>query len=222
MMDAWLAFARTGDPSTPALPWPVYDRETRPTMVFGRESRRGGGAPRRGAAGRRGRAVRINPSLRGMRKAARGYADPMGPDTPFGSVSGIERGRRFEPKPRNVRAAREFVADELRDQGFEGDSESCSSWRASWSPTPSGTRPRRSRSRWTSTTTGAGRRHRRRRRPRPRDAAPRARRHQRPRAAAGRPARRGAGAATGSPATSRCGSPWRDRHCGVSARSSVA
>ena len=30
MMDAWLAFARTGDPSTPALPWPVYDAETRP------------------------------------------------------------------------------------------------------------------------------------------------------------------------------------------------
>ena len=39
MMDAWLAFARTGDPSTPALPWPVYDTDTRPTMVFGRQSR---------------------------------------------------------------------------------------------------------------------------------------------------------------------------------------
>jgi len=47
----------------------------------------------------------------------------MGPDTDFDSVPGIERGRRFEPKPRNVRAAREFVADELRDQGFHGDSD---------------------------------------------------------------------------------------------------
>ena len=34
MMDAWLAFARTGDPSTPALPWPRHDPATRPTMVF--------------------------------------------------------------------------------------------------------------------------------------------------------------------------------------------
>lgn len=38
-MDAWLAFARTGDPSTPALAWPTYDATTRPTMVFGRTSR---------------------------------------------------------------------------------------------------------------------------------------------------------------------------------------
>jgi len=35
MMDAWLAFARTGNPSTPALPWPEYDTTTRPTMVLG-------------------------------------------------------------------------------------------------------------------------------------------------------------------------------------------
>ena len=39
MMDAWLAFARTGDPSRAGLAWPVYDKETRPTMVFGRETR---------------------------------------------------------------------------------------------------------------------------------------------------------------------------------------
>jgi len=39
MMDAWLAFARTGDPSTPALPWPVYEAATRPTMVLGRTTR---------------------------------------------------------------------------------------------------------------------------------------------------------------------------------------
>ena len=39
MMDAWVAFARTGDPSTPALAWPVYDPETRPTMVLGRQTR---------------------------------------------------------------------------------------------------------------------------------------------------------------------------------------
>jgi carboxylesterase type B len=25
MMDAWAAFARTGDPSTPSLAWPAYD-----------------------------------------------------------------------------------------------------------------------------------------------------------------------------------------------------
>jgi para-nitrobenzyl esterase len=39
MMDAWLAFARTGDPSTSALPWPDYDPVTRPTMVLGATSR---------------------------------------------------------------------------------------------------------------------------------------------------------------------------------------
>jgi para-nitrobenzyl esterase len=39
MMDAWLAFAHTGDPSTGALPWPAYDGETRPTMVLGRDTR---------------------------------------------------------------------------------------------------------------------------------------------------------------------------------------
>ncbi len=39
MMDAWLAFARTGDPSTPALAWPTYDPATRPTMVLGRTAR---------------------------------------------------------------------------------------------------------------------------------------------------------------------------------------
>jgi para-nitrobenzyl esterase len=39
MMDAWLAFARTGDPSTDELPWPEYDADTRPTVVFGATSR---------------------------------------------------------------------------------------------------------------------------------------------------------------------------------------
>ena len=34
MTDAWLAFARTGDPSTDALTWPRHDVTTRPTMVF--------------------------------------------------------------------------------------------------------------------------------------------------------------------------------------------
>lgn len=34
MMDAWLAFARTGDPSTAELAWPRHDPATRPTMVF--------------------------------------------------------------------------------------------------------------------------------------------------------------------------------------------
>jgi para-nitrobenzyl esterase len=35
LMDAWLAFARTGDPSTPALPWPRFDAARRATAVFG-------------------------------------------------------------------------------------------------------------------------------------------------------------------------------------------
>jgi para-nitrobenzyl esterase len=35
MMDAWLAFARTGDPSTPTLAWPVYDTQGRTTMLLG-------------------------------------------------------------------------------------------------------------------------------------------------------------------------------------------
>jgi para-nitrobenzyl esterase len=39
MSEAWLAFARTGDPSTPALPaWPAYDPTRRATMVFNLES----------------------------------------------------------------------------------------------------------------------------------------------------------------------------------------
>ena len=35
MMDAWIAFARTGDPSTKTLPWPAYDTQTRATMILG-------------------------------------------------------------------------------------------------------------------------------------------------------------------------------------------
>jgi carboxylesterase type B len=31
MMDAWIAFARSGDPG-----WPAYDAERRTTMLFGR------------------------------------------------------------------------------------------------------------------------------------------------------------------------------------------
>jgi para-nitrobenzyl esterase len=41
MMDAWLAFTKTGDPSLPGLAggeWPAYDDERRPTMVFDRTS----------------------------------------------------------------------------------------------------------------------------------------------------------------------------------------
>ncbi len=39
MAPAWLAFARTGDPNTPALPtWPAYDRERRATMIFDLQS----------------------------------------------------------------------------------------------------------------------------------------------------------------------------------------
>jgi para-nitrobenzyl esterase len=39
MMHAWLAFARSGDPSTGDLPWPRYDPASRPTMVFGAATR---------------------------------------------------------------------------------------------------------------------------------------------------------------------------------------
>ena len=35
MMDAWIAFARTGSPATAALPaWPAYTADRRATMVF--------------------------------------------------------------------------------------------------------------------------------------------------------------------------------------------
>ena len=37
MSDAWLAFAKTGRPDCAAIPaWPIYDLDTRPTMVFDR------------------------------------------------------------------------------------------------------------------------------------------------------------------------------------------
>ena len=40
MMEAWLAFARSGDPSHEGIgPWPAYDSESRPTMMFDAESR---------------------------------------------------------------------------------------------------------------------------------------------------------------------------------------
>ena len=36
MQDAWLAFARTGDPTVAgAVPWPRYDLATRPTLELG-------------------------------------------------------------------------------------------------------------------------------------------------------------------------------------------
>jgi para-nitrobenzyl esterase len=37
--DAWLAFARTGNPNTARLPrWPAFDAKRRATMVFDKES----------------------------------------------------------------------------------------------------------------------------------------------------------------------------------------
>jgi para-nitrobenzyl esterase len=40
MSEAWLAFARTGNPSTPAIPdWPAYEPGRRATMLFNVESR---------------------------------------------------------------------------------------------------------------------------------------------------------------------------------------
>ena len=40
MSDAWIAFARSGNPIHPGIPdWPTYDLRTRPTMVFDVETR---------------------------------------------------------------------------------------------------------------------------------------------------------------------------------------
>jgi para-nitrobenzyl esterase len=35
MMDCWIAFARSGNPSTATLDWPRYEFERRPTLIFG-------------------------------------------------------------------------------------------------------------------------------------------------------------------------------------------
>ena len=38
IMDSWIAFARTGSPSHSGIPeWPVYNVETRSTMMLGKE-----------------------------------------------------------------------------------------------------------------------------------------------------------------------------------------
>ena len=39
MMDAWIAFARTGDPSTDALDWPAYSREAPNRLMLGERIR---------------------------------------------------------------------------------------------------------------------------------------------------------------------------------------
>ena len=40
MMDAWIAFARTGNPNADSIPeWPAYETEKRSTMVFGKETK---------------------------------------------------------------------------------------------------------------------------------------------------------------------------------------
>jgi para-nitrobenzyl esterase len=39
MQDAWLAFARTGDPNTGGQAWPAYDTATRATLEIGDEVR---------------------------------------------------------------------------------------------------------------------------------------------------------------------------------------
>lgn len=40
MHSAWVAFAKNGDPQSPAIPhWPEYNLESRPTMIFNLESR---------------------------------------------------------------------------------------------------------------------------------------------------------------------------------------
>jgi para-nitrobenzyl esterase len=37
--DAWAAFAASGDPSTPSLPWPPFEAKRRQTLVLDRECR---------------------------------------------------------------------------------------------------------------------------------------------------------------------------------------
>jgi para-nitrobenzyl esterase len=37
--DAWIAFARNGNPSTPSLRWPAYTRDGRQIMVLNNECR---------------------------------------------------------------------------------------------------------------------------------------------------------------------------------------
>jgi para-nitrobenzyl esterase len=39
MLNAWVSFARSGDPSTEGLDWPVYHEDKRRTMVFAEESK---------------------------------------------------------------------------------------------------------------------------------------------------------------------------------------
>jgi para-nitrobenzyl esterase len=39
MLEAWAAFARSGNPSTPTLQWPAYDLTSRATMTFDGESK---------------------------------------------------------------------------------------------------------------------------------------------------------------------------------------
>lgn len=39
MFDAWINFARTGNPSSAELIWPPYETERRATMIFDRETR---------------------------------------------------------------------------------------------------------------------------------------------------------------------------------------
>jgi para-nitrobenzyl esterase len=40
MAAMWVAFAKSGDPNTAAIPrWPVYDAQTRATMVFDANTR---------------------------------------------------------------------------------------------------------------------------------------------------------------------------------------
>jgi para-nitrobenzyl esterase len=39
MFNAWINFAKTGNPSTPDLPWPAYETTSRSTMIFDQSSR---------------------------------------------------------------------------------------------------------------------------------------------------------------------------------------
>jgi para-nitrobenzyl esterase len=39
MSAAWVAFARSGNPSLPGRPWPAFDARTRSTMIFNVESK---------------------------------------------------------------------------------------------------------------------------------------------------------------------------------------
>ena len=106
---------RTGDPSTPAAR--VADLRPRLPADDGvRTHARGWRQAPRDEEREAVHAAMFD--QRGCSPRHRGRAGSMPARIGFQRcVPGIERGRRFEPEPQNVRVAREFVADTLEDDG---------------------------------------------------------------------------------------------------------